>query len=125
MIKPEEFDDEESQAFGGVPENKRKRYMIIGSRVHPGESPASWMMQGFLKAICSDSQAAVQLRKRIIFKIIPMVNVDGVIVGNYRASCAGIDLNRKYDRPDFRFHPIVWSIKNLTETLNEQSEATF
>lgn len=54
-----------------------------------------------------------------------MVNVDGVIIGNYRASCAGIDLNRKYDKPDFRFHPIVWSIKNLTETLNEQSEASY
>lgn len=54
-----------------------------------------------------------------------MVNVDGVILGNYRVSCAGNDLNRKYDKPDFRFHPEVWSIKNLTETLNEQNEEMY
>ena len=46
-----------------------------------------------------------------------MVNPDGVIAGNYRASMAGCDLNRRYDNPDFRFHPTVWSIKNLCEDL--------
>jgi len=75
------------------------------------------MMQGFLKAITGDSIAAVQLRKRIVFKIIPIVNPDGVIIGNYRSSMAGCDLNRRYDHPDFRFHPTVWSIKNMCEDL--------
>jgi murein tripeptide amidase MpaA len=36
------------------------------------------------------------LRSKFIFKIIPMVNVDGVILGNHRVSLAGKDLNRKY-----------------------------
>lgn len=91
--------------------------MVVGARVHPGETPGSWMMQGFLKAITGDSEAAVELRKRLIFKVIPMVNPDGVIIGNYRSSMAGCDLNRRYDNPDFRFHPTVWAIKNLTEDL--------
>lgn len=52
-----------------------------------------------------------------------MVNVDGVITGNYRSSCVGDDLNRTYDKPDFRLHPVVWSIKNLVEALNEKNEA--
>lgn len=30
---------------------------------------------------------------------------------------AGCDLNRRYDDPDFRFHPTVWSIKNMCEDL--------
>jgi cytosolic carboxypeptidase protein 2/3 len=91
--------------------------------VHPGETPGSWMMQGFLKCITGDSHQAVQLRKRIVFKVIPMVNPDGVIIGNYRTSLAGCDLNRRYDYPDYRFHPTVWSIKNLTEDL--QNGKTF
>jgi murein tripeptide amidase MpaA len=57
------------------------------------------------------------LYMRIIFKIIPMVNPDGVIIGNYRSSMAGCDLNRRYDEPDFRFHPTVWSIKNMCDDL--------
>jgi murein tripeptide amidase MpaA len=46
-----------------------------------------------------------------------MVNPDGVIIGNYRSSMAGCDLNRRYDEPDFRFHPTVWSIKNMCDDL--------
>ena len=46
-----------------------------------------------------------------------MVNPDGVIIGNYRSSMAGCDLNRWYDEPDFRFHPTVWSIKNMCDDL--------
>ena len=29
-----------------------------------------------------------------------MINVDGVILGNYRCSLAGVDLNRKWKKPD-------------------------
>jgi len=42
------------------------------------------------------SPEAEYLRKKIIFKIIPMVNPDGVVFGNYRTSLSGKDLNRKF-----------------------------
>jgi murein tripeptide amidase MpaA len=51
-------------------------------------------MQGFLDFITGYSQEAIDLRKRIVFKIVPMINPDGVIVGNYRSSLSGNDLNR-------------------------------
>jgi len=40
------------------------------------------------------------LRTKFIFKIVPMLNPDGVIHGNYRANLAGIDLNRIWDTAD-------------------------
>lgn len=46
-----------------------------------------------------------------------MINVDGVIVGNYRTSMSGNDLNRRYLEPDSRLHPEVWSIKQLISDL--------
>ena len=88
---------------------------MITGRIHPGETPSSFMMQGFLKCLTGDSHPAVQLRKRIVFKIVPMLNPDGVVVGNYRTSMAGNDLNRKFDDPDFRLHPTVWNVKSMTE----------
>lgn len=52
-------------------------------------------MEGFIKFITSTTNPeAIELRKRIIFKIIPMTNPDGVIIGNYRTSLCGNDLNR-------------------------------
>lgn len=62
-------------------------------RVHPGESNSSWMLQGFLEFILSNSEQAIKLRKEFVFKVIPMLNPDGVILGNYRTGLAGKQIN--------------------------------
>lgn len=54
------------------------------ARVHPGESNASWMMKGVLDYLLGPSLDARMLRDTFVFKIIPMLNPDGVITGNYR-----------------------------------------
>jgi hypothetical protein len=43
LIKLTDFDPE-SDVETGLPPNKRKKYVIVTGRVHPGEAPASWMM---------------------------------------------------------------------------------
>ena len=52
------------------------------------------MVDGFLQFILSPE--GHYLRERNIFKIIPMVNVDGVILGNFRTGIMGRDLNRSF-----------------------------
>lgn len=115
LVKLQEFDDNDSKV--AIPLYKKKKYMIITGRVHPGESNSSFMMQGFVRGLLGNSLQAKELRKRIIFKIVPMLNVDGVIIGNYRTSMAGNDLNRRYRLPDHRLHPEICSIKELVQDL--------
>ena len=50
-----------------------------------------------------------------MFKIIPMLNPDGVINGNYRCSLAGCDLNRRWKAPSKTLHPTIFSVKNLVK----------
>lgn len=100
-----------------TPVFKFKKYVIIGARVHPGESNASFIMQGFLKFIVGHSQDAINLRKRFIFRIVPMTNPDGVIAGNYRTSLSGNDLNRTFLAPNPKLHPIVDHIKKLCRDI--------
>jgi murein tripeptide amidase MpaA len=64
--------------------------------VHPGETQGSWMMQGLIDYLIGDDENAKYLRETFVFKIIPMQNPDGVIVGNYRCSLMGTDLNRQW-----------------------------
>ncbi len=79
--------------------SKKKRGVILTARVHPGETVGSWMMKGALDFLLSDDKVAESLRDNFVFKVIPMLNPDGVIQGNYRCSLAGCDLNRKYSCP--------------------------
>jgi murein tripeptide amidase MpaA len=81
--------------FSSIPEDIAvRKAIIITARVHPGESNASWMMKGCIDFLVSDDDKAQFLRNTYVFKIIPMLNPDGVIVGNYRCSLVGQDLNR-------------------------------
>eukprot|EP00811_Abedinium_folium_P034942 NODE_777_length_2771_cov_3.552194.p1 GENE.NODE_777_length_2771_cov_3.552194~~NODE_777_length_2771_cov_3.552194.p1 ORF type:complete len:910 (-),score=193.38 NODE_777_length_2771_cov_3.552194:40-2400(-) len=84
---------------------------VATARVHPGESNSSWMMQGFLQFLCSPADEARALRTMCTWFIVPMLNPDGVIHGNYRCGLAGADLNRVFMEPHQQLHPIVWHLK--------------
>lgn len=54
------------------------------------------MMERFIDFITSNDPVAVELRKRIVFHVIPKINSDGVSAGNFRVCMSGNDLNRRY-----------------------------
>lgn len=115
------FEDIDPTEFASDPEslpmNKFKKHIIVCARVHPGEANASYIMQGFMRWVVGTSPEAVELRKKIIFKVIPVTNPDGVIVGNYRASMSGNDLNRQFIAPNTKLHPTVCAIKALVSNI--------
>ena len=80
------------------------------------------MMEGLLRFLVSPSGAylrdmynIIQDPIRTIIKVIPMVNPDGVIMGNYRTGMAGRDLNREFIKTDPSLYPTV---KALIQLLN-------
>ncbi|XP_043541042.1 cytosolic carboxypeptidase 2-like isoform X2 [Chiloscyllium plagiosum] len=106
--------------------SKSKLGVVLTARVHPGETQASWMMKGILDFLLSEEPTAKELRKKCIFKIIPMLNPDGVIVGNYRmhplhsrCSLSARDLNRNYWNPEQELFPTVWHTKKMVEELQK------
>lgn len=60
---------------------ENRPYIFLSARVHPGETNASWVMKGTLEYLMSNNPNAQSLRESYIFKIIPMLNPDGVING--------------------------------------------
>uniref|UniRef100_A0A8D1K003 Cytosolic carboxypeptidase 2 n=1 Tax=Sus scrofa TaxID=9823 RepID=A0A8D1K003_PIG len=99
-----------------------KKAVVLTARVHPGESNGSWIMKGFLDFILSNSPDAQLLRDIFIFKVVPMLNPDGVIVGNYRCSLAGRDLNRHYKTILKESFPCIWHTRNMIKRLLEERE---
>ena len=63
--------------------------------------------------LMSDKPIVRELRKHFVFKVVPMLNPDGVIFGNNRCSLAGVDLNRQWKVPVKALHPTVYSLKQF------------
>ncbi len=101
-----------TEAENLIPENsKKKQTIFVCARVHSGETPASFMAHGFISFLISDHPHAKLLRQHLIFKVVPMLNPDGVFLGNYRCSSIGHDLNRFWLNPEEWCHPTLWSTR--------------
>jgi len=92
-------------------DQSKQRVVFLTARVHPGESPSSHIMQGFLDFLLSNHVTARLLRDHVTFKVVPMLNPDGVYLGNYRCSLMGFDLNRHWQDPSPWAHPTLHSTK--------------
>lgn len=85
--------------------------------MHPGESNSSYLVHGVIKYLLSEAPEAQELREKFIFKVIPMLNPDGVIYGNYRSSILGVDLNRRWKNPSKFLHPTIYYTKSYIKWL--------
>lgn len=99
---------------------KGRKGVIISARVHPGESVGSWMMHGAIEFLLGDSKEAAFIRDNFVVKVIPMLNPDGVINGNYRCNLAGNDLNRKWKTPSKVLQPTIYHAKRLIKSFAKE-----
>lgn len=91
----------------------RKQAVILTGRVHPGETTSSYVIQGAIEFLLSRSPVAEKLRSRFIFKIIPMLNPDGVEIGNFRYNMHGYDLNRMWVDASPSTSPEIYYTKQM------------
>lgn len=105
-------------------ENLSKRKgVFLTARVHPGESVGSWMMKGVIDYLTDEKNDEAEiLRQHFVFKIIPMLNPDGVVNGNYRCSLAGCDLNRRWKAPSKVLHPEIFYTKQLLMQFSKERD---
>jgi hypothetical protein len=77
--------------------NTGKHRVWIHSRAHAGEATGTYCMLGFLEKVLENTTTGRQLRKNCIFNIVPLLNCDGVFLGQTRWDSQGIDPERLWD----------------------------
>ena len=105
--------------------NPMKKGIVLTARVHPGETVGSWVIKGAIEFLLSQEHDAEFLRENCVFKIVPMLNSDGVVQGNYRCSLSGCDLNRRYIIPSKILHPEIYYLKEMTKKLSKENPLLF
>ena len=71
-------------------------------------------MTSIIKFLTNKDDVRAQiLRKFFVFKIIPIINVDGVYRGYYRFDTNSYNLNRHYANPSIKITPEIYAIKRL------------
>lgn len=99
----------------GDPGEEKKKIWLI-ARQHPGETMASWFMEGFISRLLDESDAVSRkLLQKAVFYLIPNINVDGSDLGNLRVNAAGRNLNREWSNPSKSKSPEVYYVLNKME----------
>eukprot|EP00754_Rhynchopus_humris_P051032 Rhum_TRINITY_DN92_c0_g1::Rhum_TRINITY_DN92_c0_g1_i1::g.195::m.195 len=99
-------------AADGADDAAAPHVVLLSARVHPGEAPASHILEGLIRSavglpveeeggdLASEGELPMEtLLKRVILKIVPVVNPDGVLRGHSRNDSKGRNLNRYYGSP--------------------------
>ena len=98
-----------------------KNLVIVLTRSHPCDSATSFIVQGMMEFLTSDHGIAKEVRNKIVFKVVPMMNPDGVFLGNTRSTLVGADLNRSWNDISAFKHPVLHAANQL---IMESSEVT-
>ncbi len=75
---------------------ENKKTIWVHARTHAAEVGSSYLLEGLIKTILSNDDLGQSLRNKYVFKIVPMHNPDGVIVGNYRTNASSINLESQW-----------------------------
>eukprot|EP00095_Tigriopus_kingsejongensis_P009965 maker-scaffold17_size721972-snap-gene-2.11 protein:Tk09965 transcript:maker-scaffold17_size721972-snap-gene-2.11-mRNA-1 annotation:"cytosolic carboxypeptidase 6" len=96
--------------------------VFLMGRAHASETPSSFILQGLIDFLVSQHEIAQELRANVIFKIVPILNPDGVFMGNTRANLLGQDLNRHWHDSGPFAHPSVQAIKAIIQHLDQDPD---
>ncbi len=101
----------------GTPDAAKKS-VWLQARQHSWEAGTSHVMEGALRFITGDDPRAAELRRKVVFKFMPMMDPDGCVNGQVRFNANGYDVNRHWDTVDLRdreklrLMPEVWHVKS-------------
>lgn len=102
--------------------HKEKKVIIIFSRQHANEAPSSHFVEAIIAYLLSEEQSAQILRTFFVFIIIPMINPDGVVLGNHRTNFKGVDLYEKWKSPNIETEPEIANIKHFIEEIVSENK---
>ena len=87
--------------------------MYVTARLHSAETVGSLIMKYIMSELVNRSENYDSILSNYVIKLVPMINTDGVTIGNSRSSLVGLDLNRRWGDPNASIHPEIHFLKKI------------
>lgn len=71
--------------------------LYLLARQHAGETPGSWVLDGILRFLASDEPEPRELGEALDVWVVPFVDLDGVVNGDYGKDALPWDFNRAWE----------------------------
>lgn len=97
-------------------EEAQKRQVYIQSRVHSSETPASFVLEGFIDALMEHKE----LLRSVSFHIVPFANPDGVVGGYSRSNAIGVNLEGNFVNSTSPTQPETKALLSTIERLYDK-----
>jgi hypothetical protein len=95
--------------------DRDKKVVWLMFRQHSWETGSSWTGEGAVRGLLRDNAEARQLRQKIVWKILPLCDPDGVARGGVRFNANGFDLNRNWDIENAAKMPEITAQRNAVK----------
>jgi len=89
--------------------------MYITARLHSAETCGSLIMKNIITELVTNSEKYDSILSNYVIKLVPLINTDGVTIGNSRSSLVGLDLNRRWADPNASIHPEIFFLKKIMQ----------
>ena len=96
-----------------VPNHEKKTIFLMAMQ-HAGEDAGAYYLEGLINFLLSNNELALLARKNFVYKLIPMMNPDGVYNGTSRYNMEMEDLNNIWLN-DEKMQPEVKGVRNWVE----------
>jgi Predicted carboxypeptidase len=107
-----------------VPEGEKARIWVHG-RIHPSETPASYLVDGLVEYLTSDTPEGRSLRRQIDAYVLPFAHPDGVADGLSRSNARGVNQEINFGRSEDSTVVEVRAIKRMFEQLTADRPLDF
>ena len=100
----------------------KKKCMYISARMHAAETHGSFIMKYIIQELVTKAENYDSILSNYVVKLVPMINPDGVTMGNSRASLVGLDLNRRWAEPNASIHPEIFFLKRVMQQQADSAQ---
>ena len=97
-----------------VPDAQKQRVWIHAG-IHPSETTSYFTVEGFVAWLLSGDPYAEVLLDKALIELCPMVNPDGVFLGNYRTTANSINLENEWTAPYASTQPEIVALRTAIE----------